>query len=78
MDIDPIDSGTMQDRQALLERSFIDEYIRSHGHDPATLHELAPEQMHELLKAAAIHAAMKLAEVESRAHYVHEIHGDRT
>jgi len=67
----------MQDRHALLERSFIDEYIRSHGHNPAALHVLPADEAHALLKAAAIHAAIRLSEVESRAHYVHEIHGDR-
>lgn len=77
MSTGPTDPGTMQDRLAQLERAFIDEYIRSRGHDPLKLDALPADQMHALLKAASIHAATKLAEVESRAHYVHEIHGDQ-
>ena len=49
----------MEDPEAQLERAFIDEYLRLHGHDP---------------EAASIYAAGKLAEFESRAHYVHDIH----
>lgn len=66
------------DPLAQLERTFIDEFLRSQGVDPHTLHELPEEQARPLLKAASVYAAIKLTEVEARAHFVHEIHDGRT
>ena len=64
----------MEDPQAQLERAFIDEYIRLHGYDPESV-RLRPEaEVMTLLEAASMFAAGKLAEFESRAHYVHDIH----
>ena len=64
----------MEDPQAQLERAFIDEYIRLHGYDPESV-RLRPEpEVMTLLEAASTYAAGKLAEFESRAHYVHDIH----
>ena len=44
--------------------------------DPARLHDLPDDEREALQKQAAAHAALKLAEMESRAHYVHELHAD--
>lgn len=70
------DSGIhpMEDPAAQLERAFIDEYLRLHGHDPEVVHSLPEAQVIALLEGASIYAAGKLAEFESRAHYVHDIH----
>jgi hypothetical protein len=57
-----------------LERTLIDGFVRSRGHDPDRLHELDPAAREELLKQASIYASSRLAEVEARSHYVHEIH----
>lgn len=57
-----------------LERSFIDEFVRSRGHDPQRLGDLPDGARDELLKQASIYASSRMAEVESRSHYVHEIH----
>ena len=65
----------MEDPEAQLERAFIDEYLRLHGHDPASVRAWPEAQVVNLLEAASIYAAGKLAEFESRAHYVHDIHG---
>ena len=65
----------MEDPEAQLERAFIDEYLRLHSHDPASVRTLPEAQVINLLEAASIYAAGKLAEFESRAHYVHDIHG---
>jgi hypothetical protein len=74
--IDP-DVRPIEDRTAHLEQAFIDEFIRLRGRDPAKLHDLAAAERDDLLRHAAAYASAKLAEVESRAHYVHELHGDR-
>ena len=65
----------MEDPEGQLERAFIDEYLRLHGHDPKTVRSLPEAEVITLLEAASIYAAGKLAEFESRAHYVHDIHG---
>lgn len=71
------DGNRLEDRQGQLERALIDEHIRAGGFDPRKVNDLPAEQRDRLLKEASIYAASKLAEVESRAHYVHEIHGER-
>jgi hypothetical protein len=69
------DIRPMQDQTAILEQSFIDDFIRMRGHDAASLRALPPAERGALLKEASTYAAAKLSEVESRAHYVHDIHG---
>jgi hypothetical protein len=66
-----------EDPTAQLEQALIEEFIRQRGYDPAALHELPHGEREDLLKHAAAHASAKLAEMESRAHFVHELHGDR-
>jgi hypothetical protein len=60
-----------------LERSFIEEFVRSRGHDPLKLDDLPVSERNALLSEASVYASAKLAEVESRAHYLHEIHDGR-
>lgn len=64
----------VEDPEGRLERAFIDEYLRLHGHNPAAVRLLPEAQMITLLEAASIYAGGKLAEFESRAHYVHDLH----
>jgi len=71
------DVSPVEDPIALLERSFIDEFIRTHGHDPSRLGSLPEDQRTRLLKQASTYAAVKLADVECKAHYLHDIHGER-
>ena len=69
-----VDARPMEDPEAQLERAFIDEYLRLHGHEPEAVHLLPEAQRMTLLEATSIYAAGKLAEFESRAHYVQDIH----
>lgn len=69
------DVPTGQDPNGPLEQALIDEFLRAHGYDRAGLHQLPQEQVELLMKEAYVYAAVRLTEVESRAHYVHEIHG---
>jgi len=71
---DPHDTVPMEAPLSGLERSLIDEYLRLHGHDPAHLENLPAGQRDALLKSASLHASARLAEIESRANYVHELH----
>jgi hypothetical protein len=61
-------------RHESLERTLIDEFVRSKGYDPGRLDELTADVRDALLKDASVYASARLAEVESRSHFVHEIH----
>jgi hypothetical protein len=65
----------MVDPQASLERAFIEEYLTTRGYTLRSLHDLPVDQVNALLRSASLYAATKLAEVDARAAYVHEIHG---
>ena len=75
MSREPSDTPPMQDKYAQLERAFIDEFLRANGYDTRTVLTLPDDQRLALLTHAAEYAAVKLAEVEARAHYIHDIHG---
>ena len=70
------DRTPMADRETLMERSLIDEFLQAHGTTLHALHNLPNEQKEALLKEASRYASMKLMEVESRARFVESIHGD--
>jgi hypothetical protein len=63
-----------EDPEGQLERAFIDEFLQARGYAPGTLHTLPEDQARKLLTAASVYAATKLAEVEAKAHFVHDIH----
>jgi hypothetical protein len=71
------DTAPLEEPHAHLERRLIDEYLRGHGHDPDALRGRSDADAKRLLSAASQHAALKLTEVESRAHYVHDLHDGR-
>jgi hypothetical protein len=57
-----------------LERTLIDEFLRQQGYDASHLAQLSAAERDALLKSASLHASTRLAEIEARAHYVHELH----
>jgi hypothetical protein len=64
----------MEPPDAGLERVFIDEFLQARGHTPHSVLQLAEPERAALLRAAAEYASLRLAEIESRARYVDEIH----
>ena len=74
MGSDRFERPPMQPPLGELEHTFIDEYVRARGYDPLKLAELPADVRHDLLKDASLYASTKLSEVESRSHFVHEIH----
>ena len=64
----------MEDPEGQLEKALIEEFLRSRGLDSSTLHALPEHEAKRVLTDASVYAAAKLAEVEARAHFVHEIH----
>jgi hypothetical protein len=59
-----------------MERSLIEEFLQTHGHTMASLHELPADEARALMTAASLHASMRLTEVEARAHFIDGIKGD--
>lgn len=72
---DPV--GSSADPMKQLEEALIDEFLRARGHDRRSVHALPEDQARRLLTDASVHASSKLSEVEARAHYVHELHGEK-
>ena len=59
---------------AELERTLISDYLRGRGHDLEALRDRDDAEAHLLLAEASTYAATRLTEVESRAHYLHDLH----
>lgn len=70
-------SPPLQDPEGQLERALIDEFLRTRGHDARSVKTLAEDERKQLLRDASVYAAAKLTEIEARARFVHELHGDK-
>ena len=72
----------MEEPEAPLERMYMETYLQSQGY---TLHcggqplrsicDLPEDEAKRLMTGASAYASSKLTEVETRAHFVEEIHG---
>ena len=65
----------LEEPQARLERALIDEYLNDRGCDLRTVNLKPPAERHALLVQASLYAAVRLAEIDARAVYVHDLHG---
>jgi hypothetical protein len=75
----------MEEPDAPLERMYIEAYLQKQGY---TLHsaseplrricDLPDDEAKRLMTAASAYASTKLAEVESRASFIEEVHGAST
>ena len=61
--------------QPALERSFILEYLQSKGYLMSDLRNLPKQKAGNLMKEACSYAALKLAEIEARSKFIHNIKG---
>jgi hypothetical protein len=66
----------MEDRNAFLEKTLIEDYLREKGYSLEALKNLPAEVAEKLLKEASQYASLKMEEVEARAHFVQELHDD--
>lgn len=73
-DRDSIKTQALEEPQAQLELALIREFLEARGYDLEALRGRSDAEARELLTQASTYAATKLTEVESRAHYVHDIH----
>ena len=74
MPADFSDVRPLEEPLAELERALIDEYLRGAGHNPAALRDSGDPAARSVLIEASKYAAARLTEVESRAHYLRELH----
>jgi hypothetical protein len=68
------DEFVVTDQTAQLEQAYIAEFLQRRGYTFATLRSLPQPEADALMKEASVYASARLTEVESRAHYVHDIH----
>ena len=71
---DNAERPVMEEPLAGLERMYIKVYLRGKGHTLQSLHTLPEKEAKRLMTEASLFASTKLAEVETRAQFVQEIH----
>lgn len=69
-----MDTQSMEDPNAVLEKAFIEEYLHEQGYSLEKIKELPKETAEKLMKEASQYASLKMEEVKARAHFVEEIH----
>jgi hypothetical protein len=68
------DGTPMEEPLARLEQQFIREYLAQLGLDYHTLITRHDDDARALLAKAALHASERLSEIESRSHYIDDLH----
>ena len=71
-----LDARAMEDPEGRLENALIEEFLRARGLDSSALQALPDDEAKRVLTEASVYAGARLAEVEARAHFVHEIHSE--
>ena len=66
---------TLEDPQAGLERAFIDEFLTARGCTLSTVSQMPAGERQALLTQATQYAVGRLAEIDARAAYIHQMHG---
>jgi hypothetical protein len=59
---------------AFMEKTLIEAYLKGKGYTLEDLKALPEAEARQLKTEASTYASNKLAEVELRAHFVHELH----
>ena len=65
-----------EDRNALLEKALIEEYLREKGYSMEDFKKLPADVAQKLMKEASQYASLKMEEVQARAHFIKELHDD--
>ena len=65
----------LEDPQAQLECALIEEFLQKQGCSRTTVDLKPPAERRSLLRQASLYAAIRLAEIDARAAYVHDLHG---
>jgi hypothetical protein len=64
----------MDDMHAFLEKALIEAYLHGRGYSLDDLKDLPEAEARELMKAASTYASSRLADMEGKARFVHELH----
>jgi len=67
-------SASVGDPRSELERAIMAEFLHDRGHTLSSARALPPAEAHALLQQASVYASCRLTEVESRAHFVDDMH----
>ncbi len=65
----------MEQPEAALERMYLEEYLSGKGHTMQSLQALPEEEAKRLMTEASSYASTRLAEVETRAQLMQDLHG---
>ena len=65
----------MQDPQEKLEKMYLEEFLHSKGHTWTSVAALPEVERKKILTEASTYVSIKLAEMESKAHVIEELHG---
>jgi hypothetical protein len=68
-DVPPAQSPLSQ-----LETALIDDFLSRRGYDSQRLDALSSSERTQLLREASIYACARLTEVESRSHFIDDMH----
>lgn len=66
----------IEDRNALLEKALIEEYLHEKGYTLEDVKKLSADVAEKLMKEASQYASLKMEEVSARAHLIKELHDD--
>jgi len=66
----------VEDRNALLEKALIKEYLQSKGFLLEEIRKLPKDIANKLMKEASQYASLKMEEVEARARFIEELKDD--
>lgn len=64
----------MEEIHAFLEKTLIETYLKGKGYKLEELGGLPEAEAKRLMREASTYASGKLAELEDRAHFMHELH----
>jgi hypothetical protein len=70
-------SSALQPPLGSLERKLIAEFLQSRGYALETMDSVPEAERHAVLTEASTYASSRLTEIESRSHFVHELHSDK-
>ena len=74
-DLEFVGSCVEEGPQSVMEKILLEEYLHSQGYSLADLNDLPEAQVKELMTQACKYASLKLAQVESTAHFREKIRG---
>lgn len=64
----------LDEPKVAMEKALIKEYLNDQGYSLEKLKELPERVVKQLMKEATRYVALKMEEIEARAHLVEEIH----